>query len=96
MSRWAVRLVDAALRDLERLAKPEQRRVLAAIARLAEGARPHPQSRQLKGDLAHARRLRVGEVRVGYVIDEAEHTATVWAIGHRQRFHQIGAERMRQ
>jgi len=90
---WTVTLEDAALRDLSKLAKPERRRVIDALRKLEEDACPKPQSRPLKGDLAGARRLRVGELRIGYVLDASARSVTVWAIGHRQRFYEIATAR---
>jgi mRNA interferase RelE/StbE len=95
VSGWTVEYGAAALRDLRSLHQQEQRRVVEAVRGLAEDPRPYPHSRQLTGALAGMRRLRVGEVRVGYQVDEREHVVIVWVIGQRSRFYELMVGRVR-
>lgn len=95
MSPWIVEYDVAALRDLRSLHPREQRRVVAAVRKLAESPRRHPHSRQLSGGLAGMRRLRVGEIRVGYGVCEADHVVVVWVIGHRGSFYEFMSARVR-
>lgn len=71
-------------RSLTRRIKPERaRQVRGAIAMLAEDPRPHPQSIQLQG--REGRRLRVGDYRVLYVVDDELREVYIPEVWHRQR-----------
>ena len=71
----------AALRALRKLDPPVARRVQAAIALLAEDPRP-PASRPLRGRPAW--RVRVGDYRVIYTIEEDVLLVVVVTLGHRR------------
>jgi len=74
-------LRPAALRALRKLDPPVARRVQAAIALLAEDPRP-PASRPLRGRPAW--RVRVGDYRVIYTIEEDVLLVVVVTLGHRR------------
>ena len=78
-----VRLLDAAVRDLARLDKPDARRVVERISWLASN---HDTIRleALSGNLAGLYKLRVGDYRVIYEMLDAEQILLVHAIGHRR------------
>ena len=83
---FRARLLDAAVRDLARLDKPEARRIVQRINWLASnlGAiRPEA----LSGDLAGLCKLRVGDYRVIYEMLDAEQILLVHAIGHRREIY---------
>ena len=63
-----VRFEQAALRDLERLSKKVQRRILARIEMLADDP-VGPASKPLQGNLRGLRCARVGEWRITYVVE---------------------------
>ena len=78
-----VRLLEAAVRDLVRLDRPDGRRVVGRINWLATNfglVRPVP----LTGNLAGLYKFRVGDFRVIYELLSAEQTLIVHAIGHRR------------
>ena len=64
---FSVRIKRSAAKDLERVNKADRTRIAAAIDRL----RDHPfAGNALKGDLRGLRRLRIGDYRVLYEIQE--------------------------
>lgn len=81
MSRYRIELRPAAVRALRELDPPVARRLQAAIALLAEDPRP-PASRQLRG--LPAWRVRVGDYRVIYTIEDDVLLVVVVTLGHRR------------
>ena len=81
MSRYKIELRPAAARALRKLDPQVARRVQAAIALLAEDPRP-PASRPLRGRPAW--RVRVGDYRVIYTIEDDVLLVVVVALGHRR------------
>lgn len=81
MSRYRIELRPAAVRALRELDPPVARRLQAAIALLAEDPRP-PASRQLRGRPAW--RVRVGDYRVIYTIEDDVLLVVVVTLGHRR------------
>lgn len=81
MSRYRIELRPAAARALRKLDPPVARRVQAAIALLAEDPRP-PAARRLRGRPAW--RVRVGDYRIIYTVDEDVLLVVVVALGHRR------------
>jgi mRNA interferase RelE/StbE len=83
---FRARLLDAAVRDLARLDKPEARRIVQRINWLAANLGPvKPEA--LSGDLAGFYKLRVGDFRVIYEMLDAEQILLVHAIGHRREIY---------
>lgn len=81
-----VRLLDAAVRDLARLDKPDGRRVVRRINWLATNSGSiRPES--LSGNLVGLCKLRVGDFRVIYELLSAEQILIVHAIGHRREIY---------
>ncbi|WP_249019307.1 type II toxin-antitoxin system RelE/ParE family toxin [Conexibacter sp. S30A1] len=81
MSRYGIELRPAAVRALRKLDPPVARRLQAAIALLAEDPRP-PASRPLRGRPAW--RVRVGDYRVIYTIEDDVLLIVVVTLGHRR------------
>ncbi len=81
MSRYKIELRPAAARALRKLDPQVARRVHAAIALLAEDPRP-PASRPLRGRPAW--RVRVGDYRIIYMIEDDVLLIVVVALGHRR------------
>ncbi len=81
MSRYKIELRPAAARALLKLDPQVARRVQAAIALLAEDPRP-PASRPLRGRPAW--RVRVGDYRVIYTIEDDVLLIVVVTLGHRR------------
>jgi mRNA interferase RelE/StbE len=68
------------LKDLRKLDRAANRRILPAIELLADSPRL---GKMLRGELEGLWSLRVGEFRVIYSIEESNRTVTLRAAGHR-------------
>jgi len=82
-SGWSVEVLDAALRQLERLDSPVTDRVTSKLAWLADHAAAVDHV-PLHRDLAGFYKLRVGDWRVIYEVDPARRMLMVHAVKHRR------------
>lgn len=83
MAGYSVEIKRSAARELERVEPRAQRlRVVARIRALAGEPRP-PGAQKLAGAAA-VYRIRQGDLRILYEIDEAERAVVVVKIGHRR------------
>lgn len=82
MAEYRIEVKRPANRELEDLEPRLARRILASIETLSSQPRPR-QSRKLVGS-ENSYRLRVGEYRVLYQIDDGNRLISVVAIGHRR------------
>ena len=80
---YLVTFDEAVDKDLEDMPPDVRVRLFARADILTNNPRPGA-SRELTGKLRGYRRLRLGDYRVVYSIDEAVKEVTVWAIGHRR------------
>jgi mRNA interferase RelE/StbE len=80
-----VRVSEEAIRDLAGLSPDVRRRLWNRIEPLAENPRP-ASSRRLTGSLRGLCRLRVGDYRVAYTIDDSMRIIDVLRAGHRATF----------
>jgi mRNA interferase RelE/StbE len=71
-----------AFRSLRRVGLADQRRIVARIELLADEPRP-PRAEKLAG-LGDAWRVRQGDYRIVYTIDDSERVVTITRIGHRR------------
>jgi mRNA interferase RelE/StbE len=78
---YEIELRPAAVRALRRMAHADRERIRAAIALLAEDPRP-PNARRLAGRDGY--RVRVGDYRVLYTIDNRHVLIVVVTLGHRR------------
>jgi mRNA interferase RelE/StbE len=78
---YRIELRPAAARQLRKLDPPTARRIQGAIALLADDPRP-PASRPLTGRPAW--RVRVGDYRVIYTIEDDRLVVVVVTLGHRR------------
>jgi len=85
VSAYEVEFRPAALRELRKVDRSTQPRIQGAIALLAQDPRP-PASRQLRGRDGY--RLRVGDYRIIYTIDDGVLLVVVVTIGHRREVYQ--------
>ena len=81
-------ITPAARRDLARLPIQAQMRVSQAVNTLGENPRP-PGARMLKGR-GRSLRVRVGDYRVVYSIDDAARLVTIEEIGDRRDVYRRG------
>lgn len=79
----AYRLVftRSALGELNRLPNEDARRIMTRIQRLISEPRP-PRCEKLRG--ADAYRIRQGDYRILYIINEADRLIEIYKIGHRR------------
>jgi mRNA interferase RelE/StbE len=81
MARYRVELTSAAARELRKLDRQDADRVTAAIRKLEDDPRPHGATK-LSGRGEY--RIRVGDHRVIYEIDDSKVVVTVIKIGNRR------------
>jgi len=79
---WAVRYTREAERDVDGLDPAVRRRVLIAVGKLATDPRTAPNVRPLKGSDRY--RLRVGDWRVIYALQDAVLVVLVVRVAHRR------------
>ncbi|MEP9415108.1 type II toxin-antitoxin system RelE/ParE family toxin [Gordonia sp. VNQ95] len=82
MSGYEVRITTSAAKSLAKLPRVEQKRISSAITALPENPRPHGVTK-LSGT-TDSYRIRVGNYRVVYTIDDGELIIVVVRIGHRR------------
>ena len=78
---YSIRIKGSAAKELGRLAKPNRARIVEAIDRLAEN--PFL-GNALKGELRGLRRIRVGDHRVLYEVQDDALIVLVIRIAHRR------------
>ena len=81
MASYELRVRKSVAKDLQPIPKKDVQRIVAAIGELATDPRP-PQSRKLTG--AEKYRLRCGNYRVLYEIEDAILVVCVVKVGHRK------------
>ena len=91
---YEVHLNEAADRDLGKLPVTVQRKVIQRIEFLAHDPRPQ-NAIPLTGTLRGSWRLRIGNYRAAYEVDEDTGVILVWAIGHRSGFYDEALRRRR-
>lgn len=79
---WAVRFIAAAEKQLSKLDRPVQRRILKFLEELAQG-NPRDKGKALQGD-EHAWRYRVGDFRIVCDLVDREMVVYVIRVGHRR------------
>lgn len=80
--RYAVELSKRAAKELHKLDRPVQARVLAALALL----RDHPRPATVKALVGRPGylRVRVGDYRIIYILDDGKLLVLVLTVGHRE------------
>ena len=78
---YSLKIKKTAAKELQRLAKPVRERLISAIDQLAEN--PHV-GKLLKGDFSGLRRIRVGDYRIIYEINETEIVVLVLRVAQRK------------
>ena len=79
--RYSVQIKKSALKEIQSLPKAERIRVIESIDRLVDN--PHI-GKALKGDLSGLRRIRAGNYRVVYEINEDQLVILVLRAAHRK------------
>lgn len=83
---YAVQIAPAAVRQLRKLPPDARRRIQAAIELLADTPRP-PGAKKLAGSSGDWR-VRTGDYRIVYEIQDAQLIVLVLAMGHRREIYQ--------
>lgn len=81
---YRVIVLPSALREIKKLPKDVQQRIAARIPLLENNPRPNG-AIKLQGDEAY--RLRIGDYRVIYTIDDDIVTVTIIRAGHRREIY---------
>jgi mRNA interferase RelE/StbE len=81
---YKVIITSRAERELRRLDKAVKNRIVSAIRALAENPRPHGCLKVKGEDLW---RIRIGDWRVGYGIDDQARVVDVLRVNHRSQFY---------
>lgn len=84
---YEIRVDEGAIRDLARLPADVRRRIEARIDGLASDPRPY-NAEHLTHPFRGILRLRIGDYRVSYSIDDKARVVDVWCAGHRSTFYQ--------
>lgn len=79
--RYAVELTGRAAKTLRRLDRPVQARILMALTLLRDEPRP-PAATALVGHPGYLR-VRVGDYRIVYTVDDGKLLVLVFTLGHR-------------
>ncbi len=80
-----IEINSRAERELKRLDRATKNRTVKALLALIKDS-PPPGCLKVK-TAEGLRRIRVGDWRIGYVIDDATHTVMIVTIGHRREFY---------
>jgi len=80
---YQVAIRKQALKEMDRLPTKTSRQISKAIDQLAENPRPHG-CKKLKGEHEYMWRIRVGDYRVLYIIEDQIKIVEVRKIGHRK------------
>jgi mRNA interferase RelE/StbE len=83
---YSVKITSRAEGELKRLDRPVKNRVVTAILALASNPRP-PGCLKVKS-AEGVWRIRVGDWRIGYEIDDSLQEVVVIKVGHRSEFYQ--------
>lgn len=81
MASYKLLIKPSAAKELEALPRKDRSRIVARIEGLAGNPRP-PGSEKLSGEEKY--RLRQGDYRILYTIQDADATVTIVKIGHRR------------
>ena len=82
MARYGLEVKDKAVKELSRVRPDVGRRLLRSIESLASDPRPK-QSHKLS-ESENSYRLRVGDYRVLYQVDDEARLVTIFKVGHRR------------
>ncbi len=82
MAEYAITFARSARREMEKIDHPMARRVLAEIEKLSEEPRPAGCQKLRGGNSLW--RLRVGDYRIVYSVDDRSELVDVVAVGHRR------------
>ena len=79
---YRLEIKKSARKELDSLPNQIFQKIDKAILSLQNNPYPHPQSIKLKDD--YKRRLRIGDYRVVYTVDEQQKVITIFRVRHRK------------
>lgn len=79
---YSLTFKTSARKELDRITDPEFLRIDKAILALKNQPRSYPQSKKLEGE--NKFRLRVGDYRIVYEIDDKQKIVTIYRVRHRK------------
>lgn len=82
---YSLVITSRAERELKRFDRPTKNRIITAALPLADD--PHPHGCLKVKTSENLWRIRVGDWRIGYQIDDQKQTVTIVTIGHRREFY---------
>jgi mRNA interferase RelE/StbE len=80
---YEIEWTASALRELRKLDKPTGRKIIVAVTELGADPRP-PGCRALAGQPSGVMRIRVGDYRVVYQVEDTRVVVTVVRVAHRR------------
>ena len=86
MAKYAVALKPSAKKELESLSSKLIARIVPSLENLADNPRPHGCQKLKGGD--NEWRIRIGDYRVVYVIDDAKSSVEITRVRHRREVYQ--------
>jgi len=91
--KWTVNYLESVKHDLKALGKANARRVLKVIDDRIKNGEPHKSGKALRGDLAGCRRIRTGDMRIVYQVNEDEVTILIIAVGPRKNIYESATKK---
>lgn len=79
---YSLKFKKSVKKELDAISNPDFLKIDAAILSLKKQPLPHPQSKKLKGQDRY--RLRVGNYRVIYTVDETQKSVVIYRVRHRR------------
>jgi len=79
---YKLTIKKSARKELDALPDRDFAKIDQAILSLQDQSFPHPQSKKLKGNLGY--RLRAGDYRIVYSVDEKQLLITIYRVRHRK------------
>lgn len=80
---YRIEITASTKKEMSSIPVATHRRIVEAIRGLGMDPRPRPQSKKLK-DPFEGYRIRVGDWRVLYSVDDTEHIVVVYSVAHRR------------
>lgn len=81
MAKYSISILPSAQKEIANLPKPSQKRIIAAISSLSENPRPHNCKKLVGSD---SWRVRVGEYRIVYFIEDNVLSIEIVRVAHRK------------
>ena len=80
---YKITIKKSALKEIQELPKPYVQKITSAIDALSQNPRP-VSSKKLKGEEEYIWRIRVGDYRVLYIIEDVIKIVDIRKVGHRK------------